>query len=413
MTAGALPKGWRSEAFGSLWREARPGFACGARNDDGIVQLRLNNVTTTGDFDWSETIRIPADKATRDKFDLRPGDVLFNNTNSAELVGKSALVSQLPEPTVYSNHFTRLRFREKVDPAYVSHWLRMLWQRKVFEYGCDRWVGQAAFQIRKLKELQLPLPPTKDEQHHIADRLNEAMAETACARTALDRQIEDCSRLKSALIDDVLGGRAVATNDPADQPGTDWVALSGVARLESGHTPSRRRPEWWGGNVPWVALPDIRTLDGRMAEATTETINELGLANSSARLLPVGTVVLSRTASVGFVTVMGKAMATSQDFVNWVPGPKLRTWYLAYALIGAREYLRGLASGAVHKTIYMPTLKSLHIRLPSLPEQDRMVERIRAAHSIAEETRKSVEEQSDSLHALPGSLLNAAFRGEL
>jgi type I restriction enzyme S subunit len=110
---------------------------------------------------------------------------------------------------------------------------------------------------------------------------------------------------------------------------------------------------------------------------------------------------------------MGKPMATSQDFVNWVPGPKLRSWYLAYALIGARDYLRGLSSGSVHRTIYMPTLKSLHIRLPSLREQDHMVERIRKAHFIADETRKSVLAQSSALGALPASLLSAAFRGEL
>jgi type I restriction enzyme S subunit len=139
----------------------------------------------------------------------------------------------------------------------------------------------------------------------------------------------------------------------------------------------------------------------------------LGLANSSARLLPEGTVVLSRTASVGFVAVMGKPMATSQDFVNWVPGPKLRSWYLAYALIGARDYLRGLSSGAVHKTIYMPTLKRLHIRLPSLDDQDRMVQRIREAHALVDDANQSVGAQSEALDALPASLLSAAFCGEL
>lgn len=265
---------------------------------------------------------------------------------------------------------------------------------------------------RQIRAIPFAFPPLA-EQRRIANRLDEALAEVVGARTALDRQFSDCGRLKFALIDEVLGGRAVATNDPADQPDDGWVALSSVARLESGHTPSRKRPEWWCGDVPWIALPDIRALDGTTAEATNETTNELGLANSSARLLPKGTVVLSRTASVGFVTVMGKPMATSQDFVNWVPGAKLRSWYLAYALIGARDYLRGLSSGAVHKTIYMPTLKSLHIRKPSLHEQDHMVERIRAAHSIADETRKSVKAQSSALDALPASLLSAAFRGEL
>jgi len=129
---------------------------------------------------------------------------------------------------------------------------------------------------------------------------------------------------------------------PADcgQPpaGWSWRPLASLARLETGHTPSRRVPEWWGGDVPWLALPDIRELDGRVAYRTLETTNALGLANSSARLLPKDTVCLSRTASVGFVTVLGTPMATSQDFVNWVCGPDLDPWFLANALISSRDY---------------------------------------------------------------------------
>jgi len=162
--------------------------------------------------------------------------------------------------------------------------------------------------------------------------------------------------------------RVIATDDDPIAQGRGWVPLANVARIESGHTPSRKHPEWWGGDVPWIALPDIRRLDGQTATETTEYINELGLANSSARILPAGTVCLSRTASVGFITVMGVPMATSQDFVNWVPGDQLRSWYLATGLIAAREYLRNLAEGAIHKTIYMPTLRGLRIKLPPLEE---------------------------------------------
>ncbi|TFI56609.1 hypothetical protein E2493_19300 [Sphingomonas parva] len=255
--------------------------------------------------------------------------------------------------------------------------------------------------------------PLLGEQRRIADLLDAAMTNVARARGALKRQIDDCGRLRFALTEEALGGRAIATDDKNDQPGAGWVPLSSVARLESGHTPSRKRPEWWGGDVPWLALPDIRAVDGTTIGRTIENTNELGLANSSARLLPKATVVLSRTASVGFVAVMGRPMATSQDFVNWVPGPTLRSWYLAYALIGARDYLRGLSSGAVHKTIYMPTLKSLHVRLASLEEQDGMVEQIRTSHSFTDEARAAIETQSADLDTLPTSLLSAAFRGEI
>jgi type I restriction enzyme S subunit len=94
--------------------------------------------------------------------------------------------------------------------------------------------------------------------------------------------------------------------------------LTVLARLESGHTPSRKHPEYWGGNIPWIGIQDARANDGQVIEDTEEKTNELGIENSSARVLPEKTVCLSRTASVGYVVIMGRPMATSQDFVNWV-----------------------------------------------------------------------------------------------
>lgn len=257
--------------------------------------------------------------------------------------------------------------------------------------------------------LSVPVPPL-GEQRRIAQELDAAMAEVGNTRRSIAVRHQDCGSLWLQAINGALGGRAIAA---AEDAGSDWTPITGVARLESGHTPSRRHPEWWGGDIPWIALPDIRNLDGKTVYETSERTNELGLANSSARLLPEGTVVLSRTASVGFVTVMGRPMATSQDFVNWVPGPKLRPWFLAYALIGARDYLRELSSGAVHKTIYMPTLKNLHIRLPALTDQDRALEQIRASHETLRAAMTALEQQNTAVEALPQALLSAAFTGEL
>jgi type I restriction enzyme, S subunit len=105
--------------------------------------------------------------------------------------------------------------------------------------------------------------------------------------------------------------------------GWRWAPLMKLARLESGHTPSRRHPEYWGGEIPWISIQDARGSHGGRIDDTLEKTNDLGIANSSARVLPAGTVCLSRTASVGYVVVMGRPMATSQDFVNWVCSEQL------------------------------------------------------------------------------------------
>ena len=108
-TKKKLPVGWRWVKLGEVIQEAQAGFACGERDTEGVVQLRMNNLDTRGNFIWGEVLRVPKDGNNIEPFLLVPGDVLFNNTNSTELVGKSALFAGYVEPIVYSNHFTRLR----------------------------------------------------------------------------------------------------------------------------------------------------------------------------------------------------------------------------------------------------------------------------------------------------------------
>jgi type I restriction enzyme S subunit len=146
--------------------------------------------------------------------------------------------------------------------------------------------------------------------------------------------------------------------------------LSSVAQLESGHTPSRRHLEYWAGDIPWIGIKDATANHGRTISDTYQHVSELGLKNSSARLLPANTVCLSRTASVGFVVVMGRPMATSQDFVNWVCGPNINAHYLKYILLAENEALWRFASGTTHQTIYYPEAKAFHVCLPPRAQQD-------------------------------------------
>jgi type I restriction enzyme S subunit len=108
-----------------------------------------------------------------------------------------------------------------------------------------------------------------------------------------------------------------------------------------------------------------------------------GIANSSAVLLPKGTVCFSRTASVGFSTIMGIEMSTSQDFVNWVCGPELLPEYLMNALIFSRARLRGLSTGSTHKTIYFSTVEQFRVLLPPVDLQARFCQLISKVDSMS------------------------------
>ena len=155
-----------------------------------------------------------------------------------------------------------------------------------------------------------------------------------------------------------------------------WVPLVRVARLESGHTPSRGRADWWGGDVPWMGLVDARAHNNGRIFDTTKYTNEAGLANSAARLLPEGTVCFSRTASVGYVVIMGRPMATSQDFVNWVPTKAVASEWLQLVMMAERPAFHRFSKGAVHQTIYYPAWLAMHVVLPPLAEQHRIVAKV-------------------------------------
>jgi len=161
----------------------------------------------------------------------------------------------------------------------------------------------------------------------------------------------------------------VGLPDLPPPPGWKWTALSDIAVLESGHTPSRKHPEYWDGEIPWIGLKDAIDHHGGVISDTYQHVTDLGLAHSSARLLPKNTVCLSRTASIGYVVVMGRPMSTSQDFVNWVCGPEIDPHFLKYVLLAEHETFSRFASGTTHQTIYYPEAKAFHVCLPPLAQQ--------------------------------------------
>ena len=250
----------------------------------------------------------------------------------------------------------------------------------------------------------------KDAQ--IGAQLKDALNTARQAVTGIDAQVRLADQLlASQLQSEFAAGPPISAGGRLSDL-SEWqdIELTSLARLESGHTPSRRHPEWWGGQVPWLALPDIRKLHGKVAQATTENTNDAGLRNSSARLLPVDTVCVSRTASVGFVSMLGRPMATSQDFCNWICDPeRLDPEFLMYAFMASQDYLRELGSGAVHKSIYMPTIKSFHICAPAIGEQRRIARTLRDQLAAAEALQNRLAERRSDIERLPQRILAAAF----
>ena len=206
----------------------------------------------------------------------------------------------------------------------------------------------------------------------------------------------------------VIPGRFALSVGRPDRPspvGWSWTALTEVARLETGHTPSRKHPEYWGGDIPWIGIRDATANHGRTISITQENTNELGIANSSARVLPAGTVCLSRTASVGYVVVMGQPMATSQDFVNWVCSDRIDGRYLKYVLLAEHDSMLQFASGTTHQTIYFPEVRAFHVCLPPLREQHTIANMLGTLDDRIELNRR----MSETLQATARALFRSWF----
>lgn len=157
------------------------------------------------------------------------------------------------------------------------------------------------------------------------------------------------------------------------QPRWPLAPLKAVARLGTGHTPSRSHPEYWEDcTVPWVTTEDLTSrTDGGLQPLmdTRQKVSELGIANSAAVLHPTNTVMLSRTASIGHSVRIGKPMATTQAFVTWTCGPLLDPRYLLLVMNALKPEFDRIAYGSTHLTIYFPDIEQLRVPVPPLAEQ--------------------------------------------
>ncbi|MGV9763588.1 restriction endonuclease subunit S [Micromonospora tulbaghiae] len=191
------------------------------------------------------------------------------------------------------------------------------------------------------------------------------------------------------------------------------VPIRFLARLGTGHTPSRSVPEYWENcSIPWITLADVWQLRDGSTDVITDTkekISEVGLANSAAVRHPAGTVILSRTASVGFSAIMGADMATSQDFATWTCGSKLHPRYLLHALRAMANDLKRVAAGSTHKTIYMPDIEQLRIPAPPIEEQRRIADFLDAETARIDKLSALQSESATLIHERESALLDGTI----
>lgn len=385
---------------------------------------RMLGVRWYGNGAFLREERLGEELSAQHIYRVQPGDVIYNRLfawkGSFDLIGKDLAGCYV------SNEFPLFASRcDSIDPQFL---LLVLQHPRTSEWADAFSTGTTSISRNRLNEedflhFPLNLPPLA-EQRAVAEMVGSV--EKAIAKTVT--LIETISGAKHATMREALTCGIRRSKAPMKKLPNRWVlgriaegvthlpsdwellTLTKVAKLESGHTPDRKESTYWDGSIPWISLQDANALGKLTISETAETIGPEGLAKSSARMLPPGTVVLQRTANVGLASIMGREMCTSQHFANWICGPKLHPQYLQQVFRHMSREWQRLIAGSVLPDIYMDTFKALQILVPPLQEQKKIGEVGAAFDRRIEYERDTLEALVQNRAALAQELLSGRLR---
>lgn len=178
-------------------------------------------------------------------------------------------------------------------------------------------------------------------------------------------------------------------------------------QIESGGTPSSGVEGYWNGGINWATLADLpaENLITEVAQ-TQRTISAAGLGNSSAKLLPVGTVLVSTRATIGRVAISKTELATNQGFKNIIvlDAKRVSNEYIAYMMTTMTEKLLALASGGTFKEVSKNNFLTLEIPLPPLDIQEQIVKKVKESqqtiHDLQSQIISEQKKISDTLNSV-------------
>ncbi|GGA48466.1 restriction endonuclease subunit S [Kroppenstedtia guangzhouensis] len=157
---------------------------------------------------------------------------------------------------------------------------------------------------------------------------------------------------------------------------TDWdiVSLNSIGEIRSGGTPSRDKEDFWNGKIPWVTPSELTSLKTKYLLSTQENITEKGLRSSAAKLLPIGSLLVTTRATIGNVAIASMSVSTNQGFKNIVPGKEIDSTFYYYLLGKISFEMKRLATGTTFDEISRRDFEAILVPKPSLSEQRRIAE---------------------------------------
>ncbi|MBW4361056.1 restriction endonuclease subunit S [Flavobacterium taihuense] len=193
---GVLPKGWEKVTIGDVCYNVEYGSGTKSKKEGKVPVLRMGNIQN-GIFDWNDLVYSDDDLEIK-KYLLKKNDVLFNRTNSAELVGKTAIYKG-ERPAIFAGYLIRInRIEELIDAAFITYYLNSKEAKKYGNSVRSFGVNQSNINGTKLKTYPLLLPPLKEQNRivqeiesrlSVADKMEESITQSLLQAEALRQSI--------------------------------------------------------------------------------------------------------------------------------------------------------------------------------------------------------------------------------
>ena len=412
-----IPQQWTITNIQDVTEDVQPGFPSGQHNREGkgVPHLRPMNISRQGTLDLSDVKYVEA----RVGFEVRTGDVIFNNTNSPELVGKTA-VCMLNASLAYSNHMTRLRVNGAIDAVFLSHELHWLWMTGYFRHRCINHVNQASISSGPLIEsVPVALPPLT-EQRRIVAEVEKQLTRIDVAADSLFYCAGRCEKYLNSILPRLCSLPANADSDGfAPLPNRwQWVRVRDAGEVKLGrqrapqhHTGTHMRPYLRVANVyeDRLDLKNVMQMNFTPAEFDVYELKRGDiLLNEGQSLELVGRPAMYRDEIPG--ACFQKTLLRFRAFPAVLP---------EFALLVFRAYLRtGRFQRAAKWTTSMAHLSAVRFGpmffpLPPLEVQHRIVACAEREITLLSNVRSAIAASKSRAARLRQAILTKAFSGQL
>ena len=328
------------------------------------------------------------------------GDTIMARITPCLENGKTAFVDILEDNEIAfgSTEFIVMRAREGIsDPQFVYYLATSPMFRNFAIKSIVGSSGRQRVQQSVLDELELTVP-SLEKKKQIGSFL--ALLDK---KIAVNNEINDNLELQAQAFFQEL---FVDNADPEWAIGT----ISDLGAVVGGSTPSKAKPEYYTETgIAWITPKDLSVNKSKFISHGENDITELGLKNSSATIMPEGTVLFSSRAPIGYIAVAAGEVTTNQGFKSIVPKPEIGTAFVYYFLKHNLPIIEGMASGSTFKEVSGNTMKGVPAVIPDTDT----IARFNDFCTPIFAQQRILEEQNQSLAVLRDNLLPKLMSGEI